>query len=168
MSALQRESQTAGGLGPSRTVGDHLGQHGIEIHTDDRTLSDARVPAYFGRGGRREGFQRSGGGKEIILRVFGIEPRFDRRTLETDISLAITKGFTRSDSELLTDQIKPSHCLGHGMLHLESGIDLQEEEVARFIVEQEFHCSRRLVSKYLGQTKSCLTHGLASSRVDPG
>ncbi len=62
--ALQRQREARGRLGARGSVGDHLGEHRVEVDAHDRAGLDARVPPDGGVGSRLEGGERAGGRQE--------------------------------------------------------------------------------------------------------
>ena len=53
--ALERQREAPCGLAPCRRVGDHLGEHRVEVGPDDGPAFHARIPADLGVGRGLEG-----------------------------------------------------------------------------------------------------------------
>ena len=68
-------------------------------------------------------------------RILGVDPAFDGMPGEAD-RLAERERPAQRNQDLLLDQVDPGDLLGHGMLHLDAGIHLQEVELA--VLVQEF------------------------------
>jgi len=156
------------GLAARGRVGDHLGEHRVEAGSHDRAGLDARVPAHRRRGRRREGGERARGGQEVARRVLGVEPHLDRRSLEADVVLPVAERLAGGDAELVAHQVAAGHHLGDGVLHLEARVHLQEEELARGVVDQELHRARRAVAELAAQPQRRLAHRAAQVGGDAG
>src|SRR5438445_19642 len=59
--------------------------------------------------------------------VLGVEPRLDRVTVHHRVDV---QRLAASDAQLQLDEVEPGDELGHRVLDLETGVDLEEEEVA--------------------------------------
>ena len=85
--------------------------------------------------------------REERPRILGVEPRFNgvalRSGLEPGEPLAVR------DAELQLDEIEPGHGLGHGVLDLDPGVQLQEEDLAP--VDEELHGPGALVAELRGE-----------------
>ena len=165
---LQGQGQATCRFGACRTVGDHLGQHGIEVDTHVAALLDARVPPDRRFVGRAPGDQRAGGGEEPGRRVLGVEAGLDCVSVEADVVLAVTQRLTGGDAQLFAHQVDSGHLLGDGVFDLESGVHLQEEELSRGLVHQELDGSRRPVADAAGQLQGRLTHDVALFGAEGG
>ena len=71
------------------------------------------------------------------------------------------------DPELGADEVDAGDLLGDGVLDLEAGVHLEEEELARVVVDQELHGPRGLVAELARQAQGGVAHGLAHGFVDP-
>src|SRR4029079_3660589 len=67
-------------------------------------------------------------GKEIAVRVFGVNTTFDGPSVECDIALLDRKLLARGDPDHLLDQVDPRHQLGHRMFDLQPRIHFEEIE----------------------------------------
>ena len=140
--AFQGQGQATRRFRACRAVGDHLGQHGVEVDAHVAALLDACVPPDRRFVGRAPGSQRAGGGEEPGRRVLGVEAGLDGVSVEADVVLAVTQRLTGGDAQLLAHQVDSGHLFGDGVFDLESGVHLQEEELSRGLVHQELDGSR--------------------------
>ena len=108
---------------------DELGDHRVEGPGDGVALDDAGVPAHArGRGGRPCGRRCPGAGMKLRpasspLMRNSKECAERRRVVEAEL-LAV------GDAELLADEVDAGDLLGHGVLDLEAGVDLEEADGA--------------------------------------
>ena len=121
-------------------VCDELRDHRVVPRAHLVALGNARVDA----DGLREREPRDSSVlREERPRILGVEPRFDgvamRSGLEPREPLAVC------DAELQLDEIEPGHRLGHGVLDLDPGVQLQEEHLVS--VDEELHRSGALVAE---------------------
>ena len=72
----------------------------------------------------------------ILLRVFGVETRFDGVAVEAHLVLLERQLFAGGDAQLPGNEIKTGHRLGDRMLDLKPGVHLEEIEFSR-LVEQK-------------------------------
>ena len=73
-----------------------------------------------------------------------IDPAFDGMAGEGDIFLREGQFFAGRDAYLFAHQIDPGDFLGDRVFHLQTGIHLDEEELA--ILIKEFHCADAKIS----------------------
>ena len=110
----------------SARVCDELRDHRVVARAHLVALGDARVDA----DGLRQREPRDASGlREERPRILGVEPRFDRVALRA--GLEPREPLAVRDAELQLDEIEPGHRLGHGVLDLDPGVQLQEEDLAR-------------------------------------
>ena len=69
-------------------------------------------------------------GQKAVLRVLGIDARFDRRARAADLALLERQRLAGRDPELPFDQVEAGHRFGHRMLDLKPCVHLEEIEVA--------------------------------------
>src|SRR5690625_7032229 len=96
-------------------------------------------------------------GREVPVRILGIDPALDRVALELDRPLRDREPFTSGDPDLFLDEIDPRHEFGHRVLDLYPGIHLHEVE-APILVEEELYRARRGVPDRFGAPDRGLTH----------
>ena len=141
--AGQRVGQHARGLPSRRRVGDDLGQHRVVEHRHLRPVDDAGVDAHSEAVERPElrcgvgyveAVHRAGLRLPALGRVFGVQPGLDRvaaRRRRLGVEVAAV-----GDVQLQPDEVEAGGRLGDRMLDLQSGVHLEEEEVA-VVVGQE-------------------------------
>ena len=72
-----RAAQPAEGLAAVAAVGDDLRDHRVEVGGDRVALADPGVDADAGAGGQHQPGDAAGRGREVAVRVLGVEPRLD-------------------------------------------------------------------------------------------
>ena len=153
-----RVDRLLAGLG----VGDKLGDHRIVIERDLAALEDAGVVAHrhavvlaFGR--RPVAHQPADRGREIAIRVLGIDAALDRPAVELDVALLEAQRLARGDADHLLDEIDAGDELGHRMLDLQPGVHLQEIEAA-VLAGDELHRAGAVVADRLRERDRLLAH----------
>src|SRR5205085_198611 len=76
-----------------------------------------------------------GVGHELPGRILRVDAHLDRVARPRHIGLGEAKLHAGGNADLLLDQVDPRDCLGDRMLHLQSRVDLEEEE--RAVAEHE-------------------------------
>ena len=71
------------------------------------------------------------------LRVFGVDAAFDRMAAEVHVALAHGEFLARRDTDLLLDQIDAGDHFSDRVLDLDTGVHLDEIELAVFIQKLE-------------------------------
>ena len=92
-------------------------------------------------------------------RVLGVDPHLDGVAVAPDVVLAEAERLTRRHPQLPLDQIEPGHQLGDRVLDLESGVHLEEEELA--VLVEELDRPGVDVAAGLGHLDRGLAHGPA-------
>jgi hypothetical protein len=59
-----------------------------------------------------------------------------------------------SDSDLLGDQVHPSHGLGYRMLHLDTRVHLEKIKRVTLPIDQKFHGTGTAIRQTLGKSDS--------------
>ena len=129
--------------------GDQLGDHRIVINWHFRALIDTAVVSQTESLGQAQPFDFPGTGHEITFRIFRIDAAFDGMARLRNMPLAPWQITTRRYFDLRLDQVDPNDALGHGMLHLQPRVHLEEVEVL-LRVEQKLECSRADVAHGAG------------------
>ena len=150
-------------------MGDHLGEHRVEVEAHHRTRLHAGVPADRGLRRRGEGGERAGGREEPGSGVLGVEAGLDGVAAERDRLLLVAERLAGGDAQLLADQVDARDLLGDRVLDLQPGVDLEEEELVGGVVDQELDGAGRPVAEGAGQAQRGVAHGGAQVGVDdPG
>ena len=121
---------------------DYLGDHRVVVNRHLVALLHAGIDAHI-VGLIRQPKVRQGAEprREIIRRIFGIEPRFDRMAGAANILLCQRQSFARCDAELPVDQVDAGDHLGHRMFDLKTRVHFHEPDIPAGS-EQEFDRSR--------------------------
>src|SRR3989304_3769856 len=82
----------------------------------------------------------AGRGHELLGRVFGIGPALGGGSALDDLVLPPRQALARGHAELGRDQVEPRDLLGHGVLHLEPRVHLEEVKLAA--LDEELHGPR--------------------------
>src|SRR5690606_4961011 len=104
------------------------GDHRVEGTRHGVALEQARVPADPGAVGDDHPGHRSGGGEEAATGVLPVDAVLDGVT--RGLRVIEGEGLAVGDAELLTDEVDAGDLLGHRVLDLEPGVDLEEGDVA--------------------------------------
>ena len=107
---------------PRRAVGDQLGDQRVVPRADLVALLDARVDADAGRQPQPLDPAGLGQERERILRV---EAHLDRMAVRRS---GLSELAALGDPDLVGDEVAAGHGLGYGVLDLDAGVELQEEE----------------------------------------
>ena len=107
-------------------VGDHLGDHRVEVGRDHVAGGDAAVDAHAGAGREVEHLDAAGRGREAHRRILGVQARLDR-VADGLRRLALELAAGR-DVQLQLDEVEPGDGLGDGVLDLQARVDLHEGE----------------------------------------
>src|SRR5438874_5178225 len=107
---------------------DHLSQHGVVMRRNRIARAVARVDAQT-VGWRRHapGPYRADRWHEILVRIFRIDTRLDRMSVQLYLVLRQRQFLAERDTELPFHQIDAGNQLGHGMLNLQPGVHLDKE-----------------------------------------
>src|SRR3954470_16165995 len=80
------------------------------------------------------------GRREELHRILGVDPALDRVTAPLHVGLAEREVLSGRDAKLQLDEIESRHRLGHWMLDLQPGVEL--DEVHLVVIEEEFAGAR--------------------------
>src|SRR5438270_4811003 len=120
-------------------MNDELRDHRIVVRRNYVSALDPDIVADSRTEGRSEEFQGSGRREKVYVRIFGIDASFDRVTTHGEVDLHKRQGLAGRNGKLEPDEVVPGRQLGHRMLYLDAGIDLQKIEVVPR--QQEFYCA---------------------------
>ena len=79
---------------------------------------------------------QAGARLEVAIRVFGVDSAFDRGPAADDVGLLERQPLAGGDADLRLDQVDAGNHLGHGVLDLDAGVDLDEIEVVVLIDDE--------------------------------
>ncbi len=133
--AVERVAEPGDRGRPVGRVRDHLGQQRVVERRHRRPGRDPGVHA-DARRGDLERPQHAGRRQEARRDVLGHDAQLHRAAVEPDVRLAEAERLARRDPQLLLDEVEPRDRLGHRVLDLEAGVDLEEEEPTG-VVQQE-------------------------------
>ena len=126
-------AQQRQGLATIGLVHDQLGDHRVVMHADRIALDHPGIDAHASVGLRQvQQFEFAAARQKALFRILGVQAHFDgvaarrHRAYRHQISELGAGG----DLQLQFDQIQSGDHLGHRMLHLQSGVDLHEIEIA--------------------------------------
>ena len=125
------------------TPDDQLADEVVVVLADLVARLVPRVEPHAESVGRLEHIDRPRGWQELASgRVLGVDPNLDAvtATLGGDLVLRHRQTLARGDANLPFDQVDAGDHLGDRMLDLQSGVHLQEEELAVLIDELNGAC----------------------------
>ena len=99
-------------------------------------------------------------------RIFGIDPALDGVATDADVLLGDRQGLTGGNAQLLLDEVDAGDHLGDRMLHLDTGVHLDEIELA--VLVQELEGTRTAVADLETGAHTALTDELAHLVGDAG
>src|ERR1700761_4462644 len=98
--------------------------------------------------------------------IFGIDAALDRVAIDLDVFLANRQLLARGNQQLLAYQVDAGDQFGHRMLHLDTGVHLDEVEAAIF--EQEFEGAGAAIADAQAGIDADLANLRAQFRSDTG
>ena len=169
---VERARHALDGGGAVLAVGAELGDHRVVEHRDLVAFAHPGVVAH--RDGLVVAFRRrlvahqpADGRQEAAIGVLGIDTALDRPALGLELRLGQRQGLAGGDADHLLDQIDAGDQLGDRMLHLKTGVHLQEIE--GFIgPDDELHRAGGVVAHRPRQGDGLGGHGLARRLVQEG
>ena len=109
----------------------------------------------------------AGRGQEVAERILGIKTRLDGPAVQLHVLLLERQLLAGGDADHQLDQVEAGDELGDGMLDLQTGVHLEEVELA-VLVDDELDGAGALVLDGLGERDSLLAHRLARLAVEEG
>src|SRR5829696_146024 len=127
---LERTQHATARVLAVETVDDHLGDQRVVRSGYLGALAHAGVDPNAGAGRLPVGGDCARRGEEAGGHVLGVDPAFNRVTVEADVVLAERERLPCGDQHLLANEVEAGHELGDGMLDLDPRVHLQEEVLA--------------------------------------
>ena len=146
---------------------DKLGDERIVIDGDGPTFVDAAVIPNPGTCGCFEELNLSRRRKEVILRVLGIDPAFDRRAFHRHILLPERDREACRNLDLLLDKVDAGDHFGDRVFHLKACVHFEEIEL-QVLIHEELDCSCVDVVGRLRHLQSRFTHAPSQICIDDG
>ena len=162
---LQRALQPHDAALSRAAIDDQLGDHRIVIRRDAIAGIDPAIDAHMHAACRVIAGHHSGRGGEVE-RVLGVDAAFDRMAGELDVLLLHRQRLARRDPDLLAHQVEAGDGLGHRMLDLQSGVHLDEVELAVF--PQELDRARAAIAHVGHGLGADAAHAFPLARADHG
>ncbi len=135
-----------------------LGHEVVVVLADGVARFVAGVEAHAGPTGRPERGDGAGGGDEATTGgVLGVDADLDGVAVALHLVLGEAQRLARGHPQLPLDEVEPGDQLGDGVLDLETGVHLQEVELAPFV--EELDRAGVDVAARLGDGHRRLAHG---------
>ena len=132
------------------TIGDDLGDHGVEVRRNGFTLGYPRVHTHAGTRRNPEAFNQAWGRSKTAVGVLGIQPNLNR---VTGAARALPFQTTAPRNvNLKLHQVEPGRAFGNRMLNLQTGIHFHEPEAMGLRFVEKLHGAGIAVSSGLAQT----------------
>src|SRR5262249_11845976 len=107
---------------------DEFPDQGIVVEGNLAALAHAEVHAYAGTRGKATWASGPCLREEARRGIFGVNPELDRGAGGPDVLLTEGERLAFGLPNLLAHQVQAQHHLGHGMLHLQARVHLEEIE----------------------------------------
>ena len=88
--------------------------------------------------------------------------------LNVTADLVETQRLAGGGSQLQLHQVEPGDGLGDGVLHLQAGVHLQEEEFAGAGIDDELHGAGVVVTDAMGERHRCVMQSVAGGDIQIG
>ncbi len=144
---------------------DEFADHRVVVRGDSITVYAVRVHAHARTARGVEAADRAGRGREVAVRVLGVDAALDRVAGDLDVFLLEPERLARRDADLRLDEIDARDEFRHRVLDLEAGVHLKHVEVLT-LVHQELDGRGARVVGLLDQTRGRLAQVLTPARVD--
>jgi hypothetical protein len=154
---LQGAAQPGEGLGAVPAPRDHLGDHRVVLRRDGVTDADPGVHADAGPGRQPQQLDPAGRRGEALLGVLGGEPCLDG--VPVGRGRVALEPAPRGHVQLQLHQVQPGGLLGHRVLHLQPGVDLEERGELLLRLVEELDGARADVARGPDQRDGGLTQG---------
>ena len=107
---------------------DELGEQGVEVAADDIALAEAGVDAHAWPARRVPGGEHARGRQEAAAGILAVNAELDR--VSTQRRVVVVDDPALGDTELLAHEVNAGDLLGHRVLDLQAGVDLEEGDRA--------------------------------------
>ena len=145
-------------------VHDHLREHRIVCEPDLHAAVEAGVDPHPSAAREAEVLDRADGRHEACGGVLRVDAHLDRVSAHLDGVLSKAQRLSCRDPELLTHEVDARHHLCHGVLDLQAGVHLKEEELSPRPEELDRPCA--LVIHGVACLEGDLAHLLPHRGVD--
>ena len=169
---LQAPLHPPGGVDETSSARGHLDQERIVIRRDDCPREGCPgVESDSHAAGRTIVPDAAVVRHEVVRGILGRDAALQGKAgrlhgrLRSQADLGIGKGESLGDEDLRFDDIDAGHLFGDRVLDLDPRIDLDEVELSRFGIDQEFDRSGVLVAEVAADGQGCLTQLVADRRI---
>ena len=163
--AIKRRAHVRHRLVTVGSIGDEFGDHRVVIHGNFTALEHASVHTHMVIFRRwavvHEATSRW---QEVTEWILGIDAGFNGPAVDAHVSLGNWQFIAIGHTDHEFHQVDTGYQFSHRVFHLETGVHLQEIEVA-LVVDNELHGAGRLVVHRLRQGDRLLAHLLARCLV---
>ena len=146
----------------------HLDQHGVEVRGDLAAELGCAVETHTRTTRGAVGGDHTGVGSEVVGRILRGDAALQGGTVRGDLVLGqaqFLQGGAGGQVHLRLDQVDGGDLLGHGVLHLDAGVHLDEDVVAR-LIHQELHGAGTLVSDEFAELHGIRADAVTQFRVE--
>ena len=155
-----------GGRAAVRAPGDQLGDHRIVMRRHAVAFGYAGITADASAGGQPQPLERASPGKEVPVRIFGIQAHFDGMAGDGQIFLSKRQRLPCGHPHLPFHQVLPGDELRDRVLYLQPGVHLHEVKAAGG-VDDELHRARSQVAHRPRRVDRGLSHGQPALLAQP-
>src|ERR1700733_13167922 len=130
---------------------DDLGKEGVVVRRHGVTRIKHGIDANPRPAGKRECAYLARRGAEVLVRVLGIDPHLDGGAACGHVRLSALKLFALRDQDHLAHQVDACDHFGDGMLDLNPGVHLDEEELPGCAVVEIFKRAGAAITDAFGE-----------------
>ena len=127
---LQHPAHPADGLQPGGSPDDQLGHQGVIVGRQGAAAVKAGIHPDAAAARQMDKVHFARAGLEVFGGVLGVDAALDGMAAQADLVLAVGQGQSCGHPDLLPHQVDAGDELGDRVLHLDTGIHLNEIEVA--------------------------------------
>ena len=114
-------------------MGDDLAEHRVVVTADDGAREQSGIDAHAGTGRLDQIDDAAAGRQEPTARILRVHTSFDGVPGQCDVALGEGQLLPCCHTNLPFDQIQSGHHFGDGVLDLQAGVHLHEEELVRLV-----------------------------------